>query len=127
MELDEAGPAAIWRGFMAAGRLRVQRCGACGSAVFEPRVFCPHCGEEALDWIDCSGDGSLYAFTIVRRKPDHGGDYGVALVDLAEGVRVMTRPLSLEGLAIGMPVGVHVEENPAGGHWLRCASRETAQ
>jgi len=48
--------------------------------------------------------------TTVRRKPEAGGDYNVSLIDLAEGVRMMSR---VEGLPpaevrIGMPVRARV-------------------
>lgn len=118
--LEGAGPASTWRTLLEGGQLHVQRCGSCGHTMFEPRMFCLRCDEEQLEWVPCSGMGELYALTVVRRKPEHGGDYGVALIDLAEGVRIMARPRSIEDLAIGQPVRVEVEENPNGGHWLRC-------
>jgi uncharacterized OB-fold protein len=125
--LENMGPAAAWRGFLEEGRLRVQRCAECNEAVFEPRIFCPHCGSEDLGWIDCAGTGEVYALTIVSRKPDHGGNYGVALIDLDEGARVMARPRDLEGLKIGDRVTIEVEEHPGGGHWLRTVRVGDAQ
>jgi len=71
-------------------------------------MVCPHCGagEAKLAWQKPSGLGTVYSTTVVRRKPDAGGDYNVALIDLAEGVRLMSR---VEGIApadvrIGMTV-----------------------
>jgi uncharacterized OB-fold protein len=87
----------------------------------------PHCGSEDLGWIDCAGTGEVYALTIVSRKPDHGGNYGVALIDLDEGARVMARPRDLEGLKIGDRVTIEVEEHPGGGHWLRTVRVGDAQ
>jgi hypothetical protein len=34
---------------------------------------------------------TVYAVTTVRRKADAGGDYNVSLIDLDEGVRLMSR------------------------------------
>ena len=41
--------------------------------------------------MEASGNGTVHAVTTVRRKPDAGGDYNVSLVDLDEGVRMMSR------------------------------------
>ena len=57
-----------------------------------------------------TGNGTVYSTTVVHRKPERGGDYNIALVDLAEGVRMMSR---IDGIApaevsIGMPVAAYV-------------------
>lgn len=86
---------------VAAGRLDLQRCAACGRFLFYPRAVCPHCGEGPLEWVTASGKGTLYSFTVVHRARDGFRDdapYVVALVDLDEGVRMMTR---LTGVAAG--------------------------
>ena len=79
-----------------AGQFQIQRCKACAQAVFYPRELCPHCGSDQLAWETPSGKGTVYSTTVIRRKPDAGGDYNVALVDLAEGPRMMSR---VEGMA----------------------------
>ncbi len=79
-----------------AGQFQIQRCSACAHAVFYPRELCPHCGSDQLAWETPSGKGTVYSTTVIRRKPDAGGDYNVALVDLAEGPRMMSR---VEGMA----------------------------
>jgi uncharacterized OB-fold protein len=84
------------------GRFQIQRCGTCGHHNFPPRELCPGCGSPDLKCLQPSGDGSVYAVTTVRRKPEAGGDYNVSLIDLDEGVRMMSR---VEGLA---PPDVHI-------------------
>ena len=79
-----------------AGQFQIQRCKACQQAIFYPRELCPHCGSDQLAWETPSGKGTVYSTTVIRRKPDAGGDYNVALVDLAEGPRMMSR---VEGMA----------------------------
>jgi uncharacterized OB-fold protein len=74
-----------------AGRFLVQRCTACRKHVYFPREACPHCGSEALEWTAPRGTGTVHAVTTVRRKPADGGDLNVSLVDLDEGVRLMSR------------------------------------
>jgi uncharacterized protein len=73
------------------GRFLIQRCTGCGQAVYFPRELCPHCGHGGLAWAEPAGTGTVYAVTTVRRKPDAGGDYNVTLVELDEGVRLMSR------------------------------------
>lgn len=78
------------------GRFLIQHCGGCGRHVYYPRELCPHCGSGELDLVAPRGTGTVYSATTVRRKPEAGGDLNVALVDLDEGVRLMSR---VEGVA----------------------------
>lgn len=73
------------------GRFLIQHCGGCGRHVYFPRELCPHCGHLGLDFVAPSGLGTVYAATTVARKPEQGGDYNVSLVELDEGVRLMSR------------------------------------
>src|SRR3546814_7529570 len=59
--------------------------------IFYPRAICPHSGSTNLEWRDASGRGTVYSTTVVRRKPDRGGNYNVALLDLEAGPRMMSR------------------------------------
>jgi len=98
------------------GRLLVQWCTACDRGVFYPRAFCPHCAapRSALEWRTASGRASVYA-AVVEHKPEaahvafSGGEpYCVALVDLEEGVRLLTNIVGgpPEEVHSGMPVTV---------------------
>ena len=73
------------------GLFLIQRCGSCSRAVYFPRELCPHCGHGELAWVEPAGSGTVYAVTTVRRKPEAGGDFNVSLIDLDEGVRLMSR------------------------------------
>lgn len=79
-------PASVYRTGLADGRLRFQRCVACARAVFYPRLVCPRCGADRLEWADSNGIGEVYATTTTRSR---SGDYNVALIDLDEGFRLM--------------------------------------
>ena len=80
------------------GRFLIQRCISCAKAVYFPRELCPHCGQAELTWVQPAGTGTVYAVTTVRRKPEAGGDCNVSLIDLDEGVRLMSR---VEGVTSG--------------------------
>ncbi|MDP6953885.1 MAG: zinc ribbon domain-containing protein, partial [Alphaproteobacteria bacterium] len=70
-----AGPEQTYFDNLAAGRLRLQRCNDCEAWVFYPRSLCPHCQSESLAWHEPSGRGTVYSTSVVRRKPDQGGDH----------------------------------------------------
>ena len=106
----------FWEG-IADGVLRVQRCGACGRHVFYPRAVCPYCDASELDWVDASGRGQVHSFTVVHRAPPDYRDevpYVVALVELDEGVRMMTRIVDVEpaGVRVDLPVEVAIQGDP---------------
>lgn len=90
-----------------AGRFLIQHCGGCDRHIHYPREVCPHCGSDALQLVPPRGTGTVYATTTVRRKAEAGGDYNVALIDLDEGVRLMSR---VEGVALAdVAVGQRVQ------------------
>ncbi|MBI5276504.1 MAG: OB-fold domain-containing protein [Burkholderiales bacterium] len=108
---DPKGVQAFHQAELDAGRFLVQRCSACSRHVYYPRDGCPHCGSAALEWVAPKGTGTVYAVTTVRRKPADGGDYNVSLVDLDEGVRLMSRVDNLPPgeVRIGLRVRSRVE------------------
>ena len=111
------GPAAIWRDNLAAGQLVLQVCTACGDRqIFPPRAICPHCGGTSLRWQAASGAGTVYSTTVVRDRPENGGDRNIALIDLAEGARLMSRVEGVppERVAIGMAVKARIARTDAG-------------
>lgn len=75
-------------------RLVLQHCPRCDRIQHFPRPWCTECLNDALDSVDASGLGTVYSFTVVRRNPNPAFaarvPYVVALVDLDEGVRVMS-------------------------------------
>ncbi|MDQ0189482.1 Zn-ribbon domain-containing OB-fold protein [Alicyclobacillus cycloheptanicus] len=74
--------------------LRIQQCQACAAYVFYPRSICPHCFSDQLIWNVSSGRGRIYSYTVVHRSfgPfEQEAPFVVAIVELEEGVRMMTR------------------------------------
>jgi len=69
-------------------------------AVFYPRVICPYTGSDRLEWRISKGLGTVYATTVVHAQ--QGETYNVALVDVDEGFRMMSR---VEDIA---PTAVHI-------------------
>lgn len=92
------------------GVLRVQRCRACGGRVFIPQPVCTHCQADALEWVTCSGRGTLYSYTTVHRPPHPELEvpYVVAIVELEEGCHMLSNLVDCppDRLRVGMPVEV---------------------
>ena len=93
------------------GRLLLKLCRDCQRHHFFPRVICPHCHSLHVEWTDARGTGTIYSFTVARRPagPAFKEDvpYAVALVELDEGPRMMTRILGdADAVRINMAVEV---------------------
>lgn len=58
-----------WWQACAAHRLLVQRCRACGRTRLPPRPLCPECRSFDAEWVEVSGRGTIYTYTIVHRAP----------------------------------------------------------
>lgn len=93
------GPEAIYLDALRAGRLLFQRR-ADGGAVFPPRVMAPGDGGP-LDWAVSAGLGTVHAVTVQPQRPPAPPRI-VALVDLDEGFRMLTR------LDADLPIGARV-------------------
>ncbi|WEH17285.1 OB-fold domain-containing protein [Streptomyces sp. VNUA24] len=100
----------------AGGRLLLRRCGAagCGRAHHYPREFCPYCWSEDVRWEEASGHATLYTWSVVHRNdlPPFGErtPYVPAVVDLAEGPRMMTEVVREEGAPeAGLRMGMALE------------------
>jgi len=102
-------PETEWRAHLAEGRFMIQRSRSTGGFVFYPRVAEPGTGAEDLEWVEASGRGAVHAVTVVRKK-DPADSYNVALIDLAEGPRMMSRVegLAPDAVAVGLPVQARI-------------------
>ena len=109
---------AYWDG-LRQHRLMLQRCNVCQRAYFYPRPFCPQldCHSRDVDSFQASGTGSLYSF-VINARPMPGFEdevpYIIAVVELAEGPRLMTNLIDVPGddvpsKAAALRVGAAVE------------------
>jgi uncharacterized OB-fold protein len=107
-----SGAAQFWDEALAQGKFLLQRPSGGGAAIFPPREFAPGSGE-ALEWFEASGAGTVYSVTWIQKKPPEP-PYNVALIDLAEGARMMARVENVtpETLKIGMPVTARIIDGP---------------
>lgn len=108
-------PEKQWRHYLGEGRFMLQRSRSNGAYIFYPRVIAPETGASDLEWVEASGDGTVHAVTIIRKK-DPADNYNVVLVDLAEGPRLMSRvdDIAPDDVRIGMAVTVKIVEEEGG-------------
>jgi len=101
------GPEAQYLAFLAQGHFMIQRSRSTGRHVFYPRVLIPGTGETDLEWVKAKGTGTLYAITVNRARH---GSHNVALIDLDEGPRMMSRIEGHETAPIGSRVTARIIE-----------------
>ena len=94
------------------GKLLIKRCAACGMSHYYPRPFCPHCWSGDVEWQEASGRATVYTYSVVHQNDlppfNQRVPYVAAIVDLAEGPRMMTNLVDapIEEISVGMPVEV---------------------
>lgn len=99
------GPQARFETFLAAGQFMIQRAASTGEFVFYPKVSAAS-GAVDLEWIEATGTGTVYAITVNRTRD---GSQNVALIDLDEGVRMMSTLPNVETAPIGTRVTARIE------------------
>lgn len=101
---DNAG---FWDG-VAEHRLLIQRCGGCGELRFPWLPGCGGCGSPEWDTVEASGAGTVYSYVVLHHPPFPAFDppYAVGLIELAEGVRMVSNVIGVpyDKVRIGMPV-----------------------
>jgi uncharacterized OB-fold protein len=97
--------------------LRLQFCTDCQKHFFYPRIFCPTCLSDAVEWRTVSGTGTLLTYVLSARPApgfEHELPYAIAIVQLAEGPHLMSNIVNTEltpqNLRAGMPVEVVFED-----------------
>jgi uncharacterized OB-fold protein len=96
----------FWDGARA-GVLRIQRCRNCGRHQFYPRPHCLGCESDRVEWVAASGRGTVHSLTTVHVAPteEFAVPYDVALVELAEGPRLLMQTASATSIGTTGMVG----------------------
>lgn len=103
-------------------RLDLPWCNSCDRPIWYPRLTCPDCLGTDIEWRPASGEGTVYAASVQHRSahPELADrvPYTVALVDLAEGVRMMSEVVGAgpESVVPGLEVSVTWEALSDGRH-----------
>lgn len=99
------------------GRLVAQRCESCGVLLHPPRVLCPRCGGGHFSSNELTGIGTLYSYAFLHHPQHPAFDYPVlaALVDLDEGVRVLSNLVDIPADDVRIGMRLRVEFAPVNG------------
>ncbi|MFI9028855.1 bifunctional MaoC family dehydratase N-terminal/OB-fold nucleic acid binding domain-containing protein [Streptomyces sp. NPDC053560] len=107
---DNAG---FWAG-VAERRLLIQRCGGCGRLRFPWLPGCNGCGAQEWDTVEASGDGTVFSYVVMHHPPFPAFDppYAVAVIALAEGVRMVSDVVGVahDEVRVGMPVRLEFQQ-----------------
>jgi uncharacterized OB-fold protein len=102
----------FWEGARA-GKLLVQKCGACGLARHPPAPMCARCQSVAVEIVECSGKAKVLGWLLSKHptRPDNDERIVVRL-ELPEGVLMVG---NLQGIALdevreGLPVEVFFQD-----------------
>ncbi|MGE3599650.1 MAG: Zn-ribbon domain-containing OB-fold protein [Dehalococcoidia bacterium] len=97
-------------------RLVIQVCGDCQTRTMYPKKFCPSCLSGKLGWMESTGRGDVYSFSIqLRAAPSFFVDrvpYVVAVIKLDEGVQLMSNIVGDRALEVACGDRVVVDFEP---------------
>ena len=97
-------------------KLIVQRCQDCDMHIFYPRIACPHCFSDKVEWVQASGKGTVYSYTVVTNNAPSAFiqdmPFVIAIVKLEEGVQMLSNIVECdpEDVSCYMPVEVIFEK-----------------
>lgn len=87
-----------------------QRCKECGTWLHPPRPVCPKCRSLEKEWAHSTGKGTVYSWVTYLESPHPSfkAPYSVVLVEMEEGVRLVSNMVDIrpQEISIGMPVEV---------------------
>lgn len=92
--------------------LRIQFCTECQRYFFYPRLYCPTCLSDAVEWRAVSGRGTLLTYVISHRPAggfENETPYAIAIVQLDEGPHMMTNIVNTAITPENLPAGLPVE------------------
>ena len=110
LDLKQRSPYGTYLEHCRKGELAYQASAADGKPVFYPRVAAPGTGRTDLEWRVSKGFGTVYATTVVYYKNEP--PLNVALIDLDEGFRMMSRVEGVDALQVKIGMRVKVTMHP---------------
>lgn len=103
------------------GVIRIQECAACSKRQHFPRPWCQYCASEETTWVECSGRGVVYSYTVPHRVVEAQEfedqlPYVVAIIELDEGPRIISNIVgcSVDEVDVDMRVGARFDGPAAG-------------
>jgi uncharacterized protein len=119
MPLPDLDTAPFWEACRR-DELVVQQCGRCDRFRYPPGPMCPDCQSTESRWTRTAGTGTVYSWIVVRHavavEIADQVPYIVALVEIAQGARMITNLIECEPSEVtaGMRVRVDFSHYPSG-------------
>jgi len=93
-------------------KLLIQVCQDCQAKIFYPKKACPECWSGNLGWVEASGKAIVDTFTVTEDmvEPCFWEDlpYVLAMVQLEEGVMMMSRIVECDPANVNIGMAVEV-------------------
>jgi uncharacterized OB-fold protein len=102
-------------------RLVAPQCGDCGTFRMPPTPFCPNCRSRAVNWVELSGEATVYSFAVVHGFPGMPDLLLLpAVLDLpdAPGARLVANIVDIVPADVTIGMTVHVDFSPISDGWL---------
>jgi uncharacterized protein len=109
-DLKDKSPLGVYIEHCKRGELAYQVCTDDGKPVFYPRAVAPGTGSPNLEWRISKGLGTVYATTVVYYKGEP--PLNVALIDVDEGFRMMSRVEDIDPMQVAIGMRVKVRMHP---------------
>jgi len=109
-DLKQQSPYGVFLEHCKKGELAYQVSLDDGKAFFYPRVAAPATGSARIEWRVSKGLGTVYATTVVHTKNEP--PLNVALIDVDEGFRMMSRVEDVDPMQVKIGMRVKVRMHP---------------
>ncbi|MEL0110464.1 MAG: OB-fold domain-containing protein [Rickettsiales bacterium] len=95
------------------GKLMLPRCKDTNQFFWYPRKTSPFTLSSNVEWVEASGKGEIYTYSVMRRSDPQ---YVIAYVRLDEGITVMTNIVDcdFDKVAVGQKVELVMRESESG-------------
>jgi uncharacterized OB-fold protein len=104
--------APFWEG-TTQGELRLQTCNECGHQWYPPSTHCPNCLSRDYAWKAVSGRGKVWSWVVFHQRYFKAFEdelpYNVTLIELDEGVMMMSTLRGIEDKDVHCDLPVRVE------------------
>jgi len=102
-------------------RLVAPQCADCGTFRLPPTPFCPKCQSKAVNWVQLSGEATVYSFAVIHGLPGMP-DLTVVpvVVDLpdAPGARLVSNVVGIAPAEVTIGMRLRVDFSPIADGWM---------
>ena len=95
-----------------AGKLVYQHCTNCNKNIFYPRIACPDCFSDEIEWVESQGKGRVYSYTVVESNAPSAfvGDmpYVIAIIKLDDGIQLLSNIVGCDPHSVECEMRVEV-------------------